>query len=264
MTVDDSGERRMSMGDVLAGLSGAHVVRPNAEEAAGALAELLVEHLQTRLAAVEAVHLALSGGSSAKLLGPALKAKDRLSKEEWSRVHLWMVDERCVPDDDPQLNFPLIRDGVAAPLSIPTANLHAMPVLRKNGDQEYEHAISLALSVRPPSDRRLDAVVLGMGPDGHTASLFPQSPALDETERLVVFNDGERVVPPRPRMTFTYPALSSAHLIVLLVTGAGKRDALAKTAARTSNFHDWPVAGLSPSSDDRLLWFLDRDALPAP
>jgi len=250
----------MSMGDMLSGLPGAHVVRPTAEEAAGALAELLVEHLQMRLAAFETVHLALSGGSSAKLLGPPLEANSRLSSPEWSRVHLWMVDERCVPDDDPQLNFALIRDGVAAPLSIPLANLHAMPVLHKNGDQEYEHAITLALSVRPPADRRFDAVVLGMGPDGHTASLFPQSPALDEPERLVVFNDGESVVPPRPRMTLTYPALNSAHLIGLLVTGGAKRDALARTAARTSEFHMWPVAGLSPRSDARMLWFLDRAA----
>jgi 6-phosphogluconolactonase len=193
-----------------------------------------------------------------------LEAKSRLSSQEWSRVHLWMVDERCVPDDDPQLNFPLIRDGVAAPLSIPIANLHAMPVLRRNGHREYEHAITLALSVRSPADRRLDAVVLGMGPDGHTASLFPQSPALDEAERWVVFNDGARVVPPRPRMTLTYPALNSAHLIVLLVTGAAKRDALAKTAARTSEFDLWPVAGLSPQSDARMLWCLDRAALQAP
>ena len=252
------------MGQTLTGLPGTYVLRPTAEEAAGALAELLVEHLQTRLAAVETVHLALSGGSSAKLLGPALKEKNRLSSQEWSRVHLWLVDERCVSDDDPHLNFALIRDGVAAPLSIPMANLHAMPVLRKSGDREYERAITLALSGRSPADRRFDAVVLGMGPDGHTASLFPQSPALDETERWVVFNDGERVVPPRPRMTLTYPALSSALLIVLLVTGAAKRAALAKTAARTSEFHLWPVAGLSPPGDARLLWFVDRAALPAP
>jgi 6-phosphogluconolactonase len=252
------------MGQTLSGLPGTYDLRPTAEEAAGALAELLVEHLQTRLAAVETVHLALSGGSAAKLLGPALKEKNRLSNQEWSHVHLWLVDERCVADDDPHLNFALIRDGVAAPLSIPIANLHAMPVLRKTGDREYERAITLALSGRSPADRRFDAVVLGMGPDGHTASLFPQSPALDETERWVVFNDGERVVPPRPRMTLTYPALSSAHLIVLLVTGAAKRAALAKTAARTSEFHLWPVAGLSPPGDARLLWFVDRAALPAP
>ncbi len=252
------------MSDTLSGLPGAHVVRPTAEEAADALAEILVEHLQTRLVVARTVHLALSGGSSAKLLGLALNEQRRLSSDEWSRVHLWMVDERCVPDDDPQLNFALIRDGVATPLSIPTANLHAMPVLRKNGDREYEHALTQALSARPPADRRFDAVVLGMGPDGHTASLFPQSPALDEAERWVVFNDGEQVVAPRPRMTLTYPALRSAHLIVLLVTGAGKREALAKTAARTSEFHLWPVAGIFPQSDARMLWFVDHAALPAP
>jgi 6-phosphogluconolactonase len=254
----------MRVDTILSGLPGAQVVQPTAEAAAGALAELLVDHVRTRLATVETVHLALSGGSSARLLGPALKAKDHLSSDEWSRVHLWMVDERCVPDDDPQLNFTLIRDGVAAPLAIPTAHLHPMPVLRTKGDREYEHAIAVALSVRPPNDRRLDAVVLGMGPDGHTASLFPQSPALDETQRWAAFNDGERVVTPRPRLTLTYPALNSAHLLALLVTGAAKRDALAKTAARPSDFHVWPVAGLSPPSDARLLWFLDRAALPTP
>lgn len=254
----------MTVTATLAGLPGECRAWPTAIDASNELAKTLVEHLRVSLTSRESVHVALSGGSSAGLLGPALKANNRLSADDWSRVHLWMVDERCVSDDDPNLNFPLIRDGVAAPLAIPPANLHPMPVLRQHGDDEYEHAITTAFSDRAPDDRRFDAVVLGMGPDGHTASLFPRSPALDEHRRMVVFNDGDYVLPPRPRMTLTFPALISSHLIALLVTGTAKRAALARAGSERPTFHDFPVMGLSPRSDARLLWFVDRAALPSP
>lgn len=249
---------------MLVGLAGEFTVWPTAEAAASALAATLVEHVRRRLSSVESVHLGLSGGSSATLLGSALQANHGLSPDECSRVHLWMVDERCVSDDDPNLNFSLVRSSVATALAIPSANLHPMPVLRIHGDREYEHAIEVALSKRPADDRRFDAVVLGMGTDGHTASLFPRSPALDEHQRLVVFNDGEQVVPPRPRMTLTYPALSSAHLITLLVTGAAKRATLARAGRDRPDPHDMPVRGLLPHRDSTMIWYLDQAAAPSP
>jgi len=209
---------------------------------------------------VSTAHLALSGGSSATLLGAALAELVLLSASEWSRIHLWMVDERCVDHDDPRLNANLIRDAVVASVPMPAANLHPMPVLQTDGAERYEAALRAAFAGRLGGDRRLDAVVLGMGPDGHTASLFPESAALDERERFVVLNDGDRVMPPRPRMTMTYPMLNSAHLIALLVTGASKRSALKEVEQNPLDFHALPVVGLVPAPDSHLLWFLDRDA----
>ena len=245
------------------GLRGEQYVSQIAEEAARLLAARLAEHLRQRLAMVSLVHLALSGGSSAKLLGSALAAGNTLTASEWSRIHVWMVDERCVADDDPRLNCNLVRDALIPNVPLPAGNLHPMPVLEPDGAARYEAGLRAVLAARRDlADRRLDAVVLGMGSDGHTASLFPGTPALDEREHLVVLNDGDRVASPRPRMTMTYPLLNRAFLITLLVTGASKRAALEKAAANPSDFVSWPVTGVVPAAGSRLLWFLDRDAAP--
>jgi 6-phosphogluconolactonase len=250
--------------DPMRGLRGEKIVSPSAEQAARVLATRLAEHLRQRLAVVAAVHLALSGGSSTTLLGSALTTGSSLAALDWSRVHVWMVDERCVPADDPRLNYNLVRDAVATRVPLPGANVHPMPVQEADGAERYEAELCAALAVRPDAnDRRLDAVVLGMGPDGHTASLFPGSPALDEREHLIVFNDGDSVTLPRPRMTMTYPLLNHALFIALLVTGTSKRSALQLAAANPLDFHARPVAGVVPAPDSKLLWFLDPDAAPS-
>jgi 6-phosphogluconolactonase len=242
------------------GLPGEQIVSASDNAAALLLAARLADHLRRRLAVVSCAHLALSGGSSATLLGAALAEIVPLSASEWSRIHVWMVDERCVAPDDPRLNATLLRDAVVAHIPLPAANFHPMPVLQVDGADLYQVELRAALATRPDSDRRLDAVVLGMGSDGHTASLFPGSAALDERNRLVTLNDGDRVTPPRPRMTMTYPLLGGAHLIALLVTGASKHWALKQAAQSPSDFHVLPVVGLVPGPDSRLLWFLDRAA----
>jgi 6-phosphogluconolactonase len=242
------------------GLRGEPIVSASADQAGRRLAARLADHLRQRLAVVASAHLALSGGSSATLLGAALAELAPLSAPEWSRVHVWMVDERCVGPDDPRLNANLVRGAVAASIALPAANLHPMPVLQTDGAARYEAELRAALAARPDGDRRLDAVVLGMGPDGHTASLFPGSAALDERERWVTLNDGERVTPPRPRMTMTYPLLNDAHWIALLVTGASKQSALRQAARHPLDFHALPVVGVVPAPGSRLLWFLDGEA----
>jgi 6-phosphogluconolactonase/glucosamine-6-phosphate isomerase/deaminase len=137
-------------------------------------------------------------------------------------------------------------------------------VLQSDGAKRYESDLQAALDARPESDdRRLDAVVLGMGADGHTASLFPESPALDEHKHLIVLNDGDRVLPPRPRMTMTYALLNRAYLIALLVTGESKKPALERAASGNLDFHALPVTGIIPAPGSRLLWCLDQDAAPA-
>ncbi len=241
-------------------LRGESVVSVSADQAGRRLTARLADHLRQRLAVVASAHLALSGGSSARLLGSALAELAPLSASEWSRIHVWMVDERCVALDDPRLNANLIRDAVIASTAMPVANFHPMPVLQTDGAARYEAELRAAMAERRDDDRRLDAVVLGMGPDGHTASLFPESAALDERKRWVTLNDGEHVTPPRPRMTMTYPLLNDSHWIALLVTGASKQAALREAAQRPSDFHALPVVGVVPASSSRLLWFLDHEA----
>jgi 6-phosphogluconolactonase len=249
--------------DHLRGLRGERIVGPTAEDAARLLGARLADHFRQRLAIVPTAHLALSGGSSTTLLASALTAESSLAALDWSRIHVWMVDERCVPADDPRLNAGLVR-SLAARVPLPSANVHLMPVQEADGAARYEAELRAALVARPDGeDWRLDAVVLGMGSDGHTASLFPGSPALDEHERLIVLNDGDSVAPPRPRMTMTYPLLNRARFIALLVTGASKRSALERAAASPLGFHALPVAGIVPAPDSSLLWCLDQEAASA-
>jgi 6-phosphogluconolactonase len=245
----------------LDGLRGEQVVSPTAEEASRRLAHALVDHLKQRLVWTPQVHLALSGGSSASLLCSELAGNSDLGNLDWARIHIWMVDERCVPDDDPRLNFALIRAALVAKVPLLAAHVHPMPVLQADGAASYERELRAALDARVrPNDRRLDAIVLGMGPDGHTASLFPGTPALDEHKRLVVLNDGERVIEPRPRMTMTFPLLNNAHFIALLVTGESKQEALRAVAANPGDFHAHPVAGVIPATGTRMIWYLDQAA----
>jgi 6-phosphogluconolactonase len=244
------------------GLHGEQIVRKTPDQAAHALAERLIRHIRPRLQEAAFVHLALSGGTSGALLCDVLATDKTLSAEEWSRIHVWMVDERCVAESDPRLNFALVRDRLAAKVGLPSTNLHPMPVLVADGARAYQQQLEAALS-QPTHDGRLDVVVLGMGPDGHTASLFPHSAALDEHVSHVVLNDGETVTPPRPRMTMTYPTLNSARLITVLVTGASKRPALANLADRSSDFHSLPIAGVVPVTQSEMVWYLDQDCLPA-
>lgn len=241
------------------GLPGEERISATAERAAVALADRLVRHLTSRLRTAPAVHLALSGGSSGALFCDVLADRRELSMSEWLRIHVWMVDERCVPDDDPRLNFALIRDRLAPRVPVPSANLHPMPVLDADGATAYEAKLASALA--PPAfGGCLDAVVLGVGSDGHTASLFPRSPALVERTRMVVVNDGDTVTPPRPRMTLTYPPLNSARLIAVLATGASKGPALAKLASGANDLHSLPIAGIIPSNHSELAWFVDEEA----
>ena len=243
----------------LAGLRGEQIVATTAEECATQLAVALATHLRQRLERFACVHLALSGGSSGELVCRALARGQALRASDWGRLHVWQVDERCVADADPRRNFGLIRDALG-PM---TKNLHPMPVLLADGAESYERELRVALAEREDAaEPCLDAVVLGLGADGHTASLFPGSAALEERERWIVWNDGEPVTPPRPRMTMTYPVLNRARFIALLVTGAGKQAALRQLAAAREGARTLPVSGVIPQAGARLAWFFDQAAMP--
>jgi 6-phosphogluconolactonase len=149
----------------------------------------------------------------------------------------------------------MIRSTLIDEVPIPPAQVHPMPVDQADGDRRYQDDLRRSLA-----DGRLDAAVLGMGPDGHTASLFPYSPALDEREAWVRFNDGERVLAPRPRMTLTYPILGTARFLAVLVTGSSKHAALLAAARAPDDEHAHPIVGIRPADNSKLVWYLDRTA----
>ncbi len=184
--------------------------------------------------------VALSGGTTAEECYAAV----RVSGPDWSNVDVFFGDERFVPVDDPDSNEGMIRRvllDAAAPRAI-----HSMyrPVPIEEAARGYDEIVRAA----PP----IELVHLGLGPDGHTASLFPGSPTLDETERFVVTAGDD--LHPQPRLTFTFPAIARSRLVVITVAGAEKRDAVDRIRAG----EDLPAARIR---GERVVWLGDRDAM---
>ena len=186
------------------------------------LAVAAAEHLRAVAAATIAsrgrFRIALAGGSTPRAVYPHI-----VSGVDWTRTDVFFGDERAVPPDDPQSNYRMARATLIEPARIPPENVHRWRAESADLDaaaRDYESALRL-----PGEPPWLDLALLGLGPDGHTASLFPGTTALAEEDRLAVAND----VPAMKtrRLTLTYPALLAASEVVFLVTGREKRAALA-------------------------------------
>jgi 6-phosphogluconolactonase len=204
----------------------------------------VVEHVPRAFAALvveEApTSLALSGGSTARQCYELLAAAD----VDWSAVDVFFGDERWVPVDDPESN-----EGVARHAFIDQVKPRAVYSMRNAGDTIEEAADAYDRLLRDYGP--LGLVHLGLGPDGHTASLFPGSPALEERERLVIATGDE--LHPHPRLTLTFPAIAQSRLAVFTVAGEGKRDALQRVKAGD----DLPAARVSA---ERVIWLVDEAA----
>ena len=187
------------------------VVLADAQAVAEHAAEMVDATITVALEATGRADIALAGGRTPGLLYDVLTAR----RPDWTGVHLWIGDERCVPHDDPESNVRLVRERLPAPGAV----LHAPP---PDGDTETR---ALAYSFQLKA-RILDLVILGLGEDAHTASLFPDNPALDDERRIVPVSGAPK--PPPERTSLSLGTLSDAGQRLLLVTGAGKREALAK------------------------------------
>ena len=184
--------------------------------------------------------IALSGGETAEACYRALLD----APVEWSAVDVYYGDERFVPPDHPDSNEGMTRRVLLDHLSVRGVHSMYRPVPIEDAARRYDALVRAA----PP----IDVVHLGLGPDGHTASLFPGSPALDEAERLVVATGDD--AHPQPRLTFTFPAIARARLVVVTVAGAEKREAVERIRAGD----DLPGARIRA---DRVIWLGDRAAL---
>ena len=162
--------------------------------------------------------LALSGGETPRPVYRHLAA-ELAEPESWSRVEVYFADERCVPPDDPASNYRMVRETLLDLLPSAPAGVHRM-----EGERSDRDAAASAYEADLP--HRLDLLVLGLGADGHIASLFPQAPSLAESYRLVVPVTAPK--PPRERLTITPPVIRAAGLTIGLVSGAAKAEALAR------------------------------------
>jgi 6-phosphogluconolactonase len=191
-----------------------------AQRAADVVARLAAEAVDAR----GVFHLALAGGSTPKRCHELLAEHD----VDWSRVHIWESDERCVPPDDDDSNFLMIRQSLLDRISIPDENIHR--VMGERGAEEaadaYEGELRASVEPRTQADVPiLDVCMCGMGEDGHTMSLFPGKPAVSVKDRLVVgVHDAPK--PPPDRVSFTFETAHAARRTILLAAGASKADAM--------------------------------------
>jgi 6-phosphogluconolactonase len=226
-----------------------------------AMAKAAAERLVARVNANKArIAICLTGGSSPKQLYALLASDAYRDRIPWERVHWFIGDERFVPPADPRNNMAMAR-GIFLDACAPPANIHPIPTDAASPDESAER-YAQELKSFYGADRLQDArplfdlVLMGVGPDGHTASIFPDYPASHETERWVVGVPKANVEPFVPRVTLTLPTLASCREMLFEVAGTDKRAILTRVLAGENL-----PANRARSMGDTI-WLLDRAALP--
>jgi len=198
--------------------------------------------------------VALSGGSTPKSLYSVL-ARSALP---WDKIFFFWSDERHVPPDHPDSNYRMAKEALLSKVPVPPENIFRVRAEEKDANvvaKDYEEALKLFFRLKPGEFPRFDLILLGLGPDGHTASLFPNTAALNETKRLVVANWVEKFK--TNRITFTYPVLNYAACVIFLVSGGDKSEIVREVLENPGA--DLPSQKVHPANG-RLLWLLDKDA----
>jgi 6-phosphogluconolactonase len=228
---------------------------------AAALAEAAAKRVLARIAENNGrIAICLTGGSSPKALYELLATDAWRAKIPWERVHWFIGDERFVPVTDARNNMVMAR-GIFLDRLAPASHIHAIPTDTANPDEaaaRYEAQLKAfyGATTLDPARPLFDMVLMGVGPDGHTASLFPFYPAVDETARWVVGVPKANVEPFVPRVSLTLPVLASCREMLFEVSGAGKRAIL----TRVLSGENLPAA--RARSDGETVFLVDAAALP--
>lgn len=203
--------------------------------------------------------IALSGGSTPRNLY-TLIAANASTTLPWDQMFFFWGDERHVPPDSPDSNYRMAKEALLSKVPIPAANIFPIPAENPDASaaaETYEQTLQKFFAVAPGEFPRFDLILLGMGPDGHTASLFPETAALQEKSRLVVANWVEKLG--SSRITFTLPLLNAARCVAFLVSGADKAAALHEVLEGNAPAEKYPSRLVQPR-DGKLIWFVDRAA----
>ncbi|MBT8289331.1 MAG: 6-phosphogluconolactonase [Muriicola sp.] len=228
-------------------------IYPTKNEVAIQFCVFLTEWLKDK----KSVHIALSGGSTPKIIFEELSIPGKYAIN-WNEVHLYWGDERCVPPNDDQSNYKMTKDFLLDNIDIPLDNIHR--ILGENDPREealrYGQELQRNLPVQDGIPK-FDMVLLGMGEDGHTASVFPHEIHLwdsDQNCELAVHPDSGQ-----KRITITGRIINHSKNVVFLVTGDGKKEKVAEILGKKGNYKQYPAALVSPD-DGNLYWFLDEPA----
>lgn len=215
--------------------------------------QVVLEHIQSAIQERNQCTLALSGGSTPKPLYELLSAQPL----PWEKIQVFWGDERYVPADHPDSNQRMARQAWLNRVNIPAANIHPMPTNANEptvAAQNYETELRQWFQVSQTALPVFDLILLGMGDDGHTASLFPHTEALKIRDRLITVGNKDG----QPRLTFTAPLINQSRCVVFLVAGTSKRPALAQVFAPSGDEMSYPSRLIQPQGE--LWWLLDQEA----
>ena len=215
--------------------------------------EIVLTKLQTALESRGEASIVLSGGSTPKPLYEALSTQDL----PWEKIHVFWGDERYVAPTHPDSNQLMARQAWLDRVDIPASNIHAMPT--ESGEpsadaQQHETELREFFQISQGEFPVFDLVLLGMGDDGHTASLFPHTNALTVSDRLITVGNKDG----QPRLTFTASLINQARCVLFMVAGENKRPALKEVFAAEADEQVYPARLIQPQGE--LWWLLDRSA----
>ena len=233
------------------------VIAVNAQELTSRAVECFVSAATESVARRGRFAVAISGGSTPREMHRMLAEPPSLAAIPWAKVHLFWVDERCVPADDPRSNFGTARKDFLSRVPIPEKNLHPAEGRSspEKGAEDYELELIRFFHLEEGEFPVFDLVFLGMGADGHTASLFPGDGALHEEKRRVVAVRGG--IPVLNRITMTCPVLNRARRIVFLAVGQEKAETV--RAVMSADIPGLPAGMIRPLQGE-LMWLLDQAA----
>jgi len=232
------------------------VSHESADVLVGDVASALLDRIETAQARGDVPHVGLTGGSIAEMLHRELARRAPDASVDWARVVFWWGDERFVPSDSSDRNAQQARRELLDVLGVDPANIHEVPASDEVATAE-ESAASYAETLRAAGWTSFEVLLLGIGPDGHTASLFPGHPGLDIRGALTAaVHDSPK--PPPDRVTFTFEGLQQARSVWFLASGEGKADAVARALAEDGSVAETPARGVR--GQDETVWWLDADA----
>jgi 6-phosphogluconolactonase len=230
---------------------------PNSEDLSRTAAEAFVLLSNNAITKHGRFAVALAGGNTPRAIYELL-GTDYREQIGWPRVHFFWGDERYVPNNDPDSNYRMARESLFDHVPILAENVHRMPtefIQPETAAQNYEKSLR---DFWPDSLPRFDLIQLGLGPDGHIVSLFPNSPLLQEEQRLVAaVTDSPK--PPPTRLTLTLPVINHAAQIHFFVSGAEKAEALRSTLQGPRDWQKFPAQAVQPANG-QVIWWVDEKA----
>ena len=235
-------------------------VYANRDELSAALSAHVVHLAEMAAAEKGRFCIALSGGSLMDIISLPLGSNPMRDTVDWSIWHVFWADERWVPWSSPESNYGLAKRRFFSRVNIPGEQIHAADDSLSPSETAHVCESTLAKVFKPGAGRvpRFDLILLGVGEDGHTASLFPNHPALNETRRWVVpVLDAPK--PPPTRITMTLPVINNARHVVFVAAGPGKANILSKVLNPRVQQPELPARLVNPSEGE-LQWFVDRAA----